>query len=71
MFSERLRECRMKRKITQEKLADTVGIALRSYQCYEQGVRRPSYEVLVKLADVLEVSLDHLLCRDDFIGKSE
>ena len=71
MFSERLRKCRMDNKLTQEKLAGTVGVALRSYQCYEQGTRRPSYELLVKIADTLDVSLDYLLCRDDFIEKSE
>ena len=70
MFCKRLRETRMKRSITQQKLADSVGIALRSYQCYEQGVREPSLDMLVKLADVLEVPTDYLLCRDISVLKS-
>ena len=49
MFGKRLREVRMERKLTQQKLADAVGIALRTYQCYEQGVREPSLDMLVKL----------------------
>lgn len=64
MFCKRLRETRMNRKMTQQKLADRVGLALRSYQCYEQGVREPSLDILVKLADALEVPTDYLLCRD-------
>lgn len=64
MFGKKLREVRMKRKMTQQRLADSVGLALRSYQCYEQGVREPSLDMLVKLADVLEVPTDYLLCRD-------
>ena len=67
MFCKRLRKLRMERKFTQQKLADAVGVALRSYQCYEQGTREPSLAMIVKLADVLEVSSDHLLCRDDLL----
>lgn len=59
----------MARGLTQQRLADDVGLALRSYQCYEQGVREPSLEMLVHLADVLEVTADYLLCRDEFIEK--
>ncbi len=64
MFGKKLREARMARHMTQQKLSDEVGLALRSYQCYEQGVREPSLDTLVKIADVLEVPTDYLLCRD-------
>ncbi len=67
MFGKRLREIRMKRHITQQKMADLLDIALRSYQCYEGGDRSPSYEILVKLADILDVSVDWLLGRDEFL----
>lgn len=70
MFCKRLRAVRMSRKMTQQKLADSVGMALRSYQCYEQGVREPPLDILVKLADVLKVPTDYLLCRDLSILKS-
>ena len=67
MFNKRLRDIRMKRGFTQQKLADTLNIALRSYQCYETGTRRPSYELLIQIGDILHVSIDFLLCRDDFL----
>lgn len=67
MFNKRLREMRIKRGFTQQKLADTVDIALRSYQCYETGTRTPCYELLISLADTLDVSLDYLLGRDEFM----
>ena len=70
MFGKRLREVRMERRLTQQKLADSVSVALRSYQCYEQGVREPSLDILVRLADVLHVSTDYLLCRDEFLSES-
>lgn len=38
-----------------------------SYQKYEQDERFPSYEILIKIADIFDVSLDYLLCRDEFM----
>lgn len=67
MFNKRLREIRMKRNFTQQRLADTLGIALRSYQCYETGTRTPCYDLLILIADTLDVSLDYLMGRDDFM----
>ena len=64
MFCKNLRYARMQRKMTQQSLADAVHLALRSYQCYEQGTREPSLHMLVKLADALQVSTDFLLGRD-------
>ena len=67
MFNVRLRQMRMKRRLTQQKLADLLGVALRSYQCYEQGVRTPSYDLLILIADILDVSTDYLLGRDTWL----
>lgn len=67
MFGKRLRESRMKQGLTQQKLSDMLDIALRSYQCYEGGSRYPSFDILVKIADILNVSTDYLLCRDEFL----
>ena len=70
MFGKRLRKTRMARKMTQQKTADAVGMALRSYQCYEQGIREPSLSTLIALADTLEVPTDYLLGRDLSLLKS-
>ena len=42
-----------------------VGVGTRNYQMYEHGTRRPKYETLVELADILGVTTDWLLCRTD------
>lgn len=67
MFNKRLREMRMKRNLTQQRFSDILGIALRSYQCYETGTRTPCYDLLILIADTLDVSLDYLLGRDNFL----
>ena len=38
MFGKRLRQIRMENGFTQQKTADLLGITLRSYQKYEQGL---------------------------------
>jgi len=69
MFNNRLREIRMKNGLTQEKLSEIVEIGIRNYQYYEQGKHVPSFEILIKLADALDISLDYLVGRDEFITK--
>ena len=51
MFNKRLREMRMKRNFTQQKLADILNIALRTYQCYETGTRTPCYDLLILIIE--------------------
>ena len=63
MFEKQLRESRMKCGITQQKMAEHLEVGLRSYQKYEEGTRRPSYELLIRIADFLNVTTDHLLAR--------
>lgn len=70
-FCKRLREMRMERRMTQQAVADAIGVVLRTYQCYEQGTREPSLKTLINLANVLNVSADYLLCRDEFSKKEE
>lgn len=67
MFHERLNKVRKSQNITAQQMADHLCIGLRSYRNYESGDRYPSFEVLVKIADKLDVSIDYLLCRDDFL----
>lgn len=66
-FKDRLRAARMDRGFTQQNMADELGMALRSYQQYEQGSTEPSLESLAVLADKLSVPTDYLLGRDDYL----
>lgn len=67
MFNKRLRSIRVKRKFTQQHMADMLNISLNAYQKYEQNERSPSLSCLVEIADILNVSLDYLMCRDEFM----
>ena len=67
MFKDRLRTTRIARGYTLQKTADTLGIALRSYQKYESGDSEPAFDYLVLLADLFDVPTDFLLGRDDYL----
>lgn len=67
MFNKRLRAMRMKRSFTQQHMSDLLNISLNAYQKYEQAERSPSLDCLVQIADILNVSVDYLLGRDDFL----
>ena len=64
-FAERLRKARNRKKLTQVQIVEQLGIPYRTYQNYEGGKRRPSFEMLVVLADYFGVTTDYLLGRTD------
>ena len=64
-IAERLQKLRKERKITQQGMADVLGIKIRTYQYYEGDDHRPDYETLIALADYFEVTTDYLLGRSD------
>lgn len=67
MFNDRLRSVRIARCLTLQKVADYLGISLRSYQKYESGDREPDYQILVCIADLFNVPIDWLLGRDEYL----
>lgn len=60
-FHERLKELRKAKNLTQQQVAQALGIAVRQYQRYEHGERKPTYDIIVQLCHFLEVSSDELL----------
>ncbi len=54
---------REKRGLTQEDLANKIGISRASLSHYEKNRREPDYATMTKLADFFHVSVDYLLGR--------
>jgi len=65
IFSERLIQLRKSKGLSQIAFAKEVGVSPRVYQSYEYGQSEPGMSKLVKIADVLDVSLDYLTGRTD------
>ena len=64
-FSDRLKELREAKGITQKQMADFLSIAERNYRRYEAGEVDPRSSNVAKLADYFEVTVDYLLGRDN------
>ena len=67
-ISERLKQLRAEKGLTQAQTAQRISVtrSTRStLSAYENGTRYPSYDVLVSLAYLFDVSTDYLLCKEN------
>lgn len=60
-FGCKLKELRTAQKMTQQQLADRIGVAKSVVSYYESGDRYPSYDVLIRIAHIFHTSTDYLL----------
>lgn len=60
-FGDKLKSLRTAQKMTQQQLADRIGVAKSIVSYYESGDRYPSYDVLVRIAHVFHTTTDFLL----------
>ena len=65
VLSKRLKECRIEQGLTQRQVAIYCDITEKAYQNYELMTREPKLEILQKIADVFDVSIDYLVGRTD------
>lgn len=68
LFPNRLNELRKKKKLTQVEMAKLLMVTQGAYQKWEAGSREPSFEMLMRIADILEVTIDFLLGRVDVVS---
>ena len=65
ILAKRLRACRREKGFTQNQVAIYCDITEKTYQNYELMAREPKREILIKIADLFDVSLDYLAGRTD------
>lgn len=61
MIYERIRNLREDNDWTQQHVADILFINRRTYSAYENGINSISPEILIKLAELHNTSVDYLL----------
>ena len=64
-FAERLKTLRKQVKLTQTQIAEKLNISQQAYASWERGVKKPTQENLVKIAQVLNVTVDYLVGNSD------
>ena len=65
ILSKRLRSCRKAAGLKQWEIAVYCNITEKTYQNYELMTREPKLEILTRIADRYQVSLDYLVGRTD------
>ncbi len=60
-FGVKLKALRKGQSLTQQQLADRIGVAKSVVSYYESGDRYPSYDILIKIARLFHTSTDYLL----------
>jgi len=66
ILSERLKELRTERNLTQKQLAEMFGINSVTYLHYEKGQHEPPLALLAEFAQYYNVSVDYLLGLKDY-----
>ena len=63
-IGKRIKQLRIEKRLTQEKLSEMVDIGASHMSHIESGTTVPSFEVYVALVNALDCSSDELLCRE-------
>jgi len=64
-FSERIKELRQEKGISQEELGNIIGVKRFSIYSYEKDKSYPEMKGLIALAEYFDVSMDYLAGRTD------
>lgn len=64
-IGDRILDLRKELNLSQKELAENVGITEASLSRYENNLREPRAEIIIRLADALNCSTDYLLGKTD------
>lgn len=64
-LATRLKQLRLERRLRQDQVADLIGVTRSAISAYENDLRQPSYDILIRFANLYRVSSDYLLGRAD------
>lgn len=64
MFGDKLKNLRETNNLSQQQLADKLGMSPSAIGMWEQNRRQPDNEILKKIAQMFDVSIDYLLGND-------
>lgn len=64
VFSNNLKDQRIKHNLTQQQLADKVGVTRQAISHYENDIRSIDLDILVALAKILNVRIDDLITKE-------
>lgn len=60
-IGQRIKKLRIEHKMTQQQLADKLGVSKNHISKIEPGMKVPSLDLFIVISDVFGVSLDYLI----------
>ena len=64
----RIKELRLERQLTQKQLAEKLGLSQQVVGYYENEINQPAPDMLIRIANFFNCSIDYLLNREDDFG---
>lgn len=65
-FASRLKEVRLENGLTCKQVADALNVSTRLVHFWESGDRECNFETLLKLSELLNVTIDYLLGKSNY-----
>lgn len=69
LLGKRIKQSRENKHLTQEKLAEMIGLSTFYISRLENGCKTPSLDTIIKISNTLEVSIDYLLANNLLTSK--
>ena len=60
-FAENLKRLRLENNLSQKVLAEKLNVNFRSVSAWEKSICEPSLEILVKISEIFDETLDDLI----------
>ena len=66
-FKTNLMIIRIKYRLTQKQMAESIGVRIQAYQSYEHGRAHPNFKILKKIFDVYNIAdvYNFMFCEDN------
>ena len=69
-FAQRLTSLRESKDLKKKELAEILNVSSSSISQYESGTNMPGYDILCRLSEYFDVSIDFLLDDEDILDKT-
>lgn len=66
MLGDTIRKLREEKGLKSSYVAEILNVANSTYSGYENNKSEPNYEILIKIADYFDVTIDYLLGRTEY-----
>lgn len=65
-FAEQLYSLRIEQNVSRTTLAEKMNVSVRLISFWENGQRECNFDMLIKLAEFFDITVDYLLGRSDY-----